>query len=540
MDSTTSNGKNPTTDLPKRGHMPKTDAQAKTPPVGFNRAAVTLLGIIGGIQVFDPVVSSVALVEAGADLKFPASTMALAAGISTLALAATVIPGGLIADRLGRRRVLMAALVVTAIGELTTAFGLSISMYLLGRVIAGVALGVVFGAAYGLLRDVSPADKLGPAMGLFNVMNLVITALIVVVAGFLTILSWRYAYLLAPLACAVCFILIPRILPPVPKVPGGKLDILGMVLLGIGVIGLLYGVSNAANQVTSPSCWGPILIGVISLAAFALVEKKRSFAVFPIRLLAHPAFLGAVIMGVFWNFANGAASQMLPNVWQYIEGWGTGRISIYQVFIAVFSACGAVWGGKKLGKGSPAKTVSGIGYILMVLGFLALAVPGVQAGIFVFAPGMVLAAFGWMANATSQGSLFIGLAPKKFFGPVTSSKVTVGQFGYSLGLSGSTALISLLTLNQVSDATNGAVSGNEAWTQITEYLQRGTTSDSALATISRDAIASMYVSSFRITLVIFAAIIGIAGIAMYRQLSKPKASEPVEEFLSAELAALPD
>ncbi|MGB3673624.1 MAG: MFS transporter [Candidatus Nanopelagicales bacterium] len=518
--------------------MSDTGAPAKKETAGFNRAAVTLLGVIGGIQVFDPVVSSVALVQAGSDLKFPASTMALAAGISTLALAATVIPGGLIADRLGRRRVLMGALVVTAIGELTTAFGLSISMYLLGRVIAGIALGVVFGAAYGLLRDVAPADKLGPAMGLFNVMNLVLTAVVVVIAGILILTSWRLAYLLAPIACAVCFILIPKILPNVPKVPGGKLDILGMVLIGLGVVGLLYGVSNAAQSVTSPSCWGPILFGLIALVVFAAVESKRTYAVFPIRLLTHPAFLGAVIMGIFWNFANGAASQMLPNVWQYIEGWGTGRVAVYQVFIALFAACGAVWGGRLLGRGTPAKNVSGIGYIMMVAGFLALAVPGVQAGILVFIPGMILAAFGWMSNATSQGSLFIGLAPKQFFGPVTSSKVTVGQFGYSLGLSGSTALISLLTLNKVSDATNGAVSGDDAWTQITEYLQKGTTGDSALAQISRDAIASMYVSSFRITLVIFAVIIAVAGLAMYRQLGKAKAAEPVEEFLSKEIAAL--
>ena len=152
-----------------------------------------LLGIIGGIQVFDPVVSSVALVSASADLEFPASTQALAAGISTLALAATVIPGGLLADRLGRRRVLMASLVVTTIGELITAAGLTISMYLLGRIIAGVALGVVFGASYGLLRDVSRADKLGPAMGLFNVMNLVITSVAVLIGAFssLPVGDWR-------------------------------------------------------------------------------------------------------------------------------------------------------------------------------------------------------------------------------------------------------------------------------------------------------------------------------------------------------------
>ena len=37
---------------------------------------------------------------------------------------------------------------------------------------------------------------------------------------------------------------------------------------------------------------------------------------------------------------------------------------------------------------------------------------------------------------------------------------------------------------------------------------------------------------------IFAVIIAVAGLAMYRQLGKAKAAEPVEEFLSKEIAAL--
>ena len=515
------------------------DAATTDNSPGFKKAAVILLGIIGGIQVFDPVVSSVALVSASADLEFPASTQALAAGISTLALAATVIPGGLLADRLGRRRVLMASLVVTTIGELITAAGLTISMYLLGRIIAGVALGVVFGASYGLLRDVSRADKLGPAMGLFNVMNLVITSVAVLIGGFLILASWRLAYLLVPISAMICFALVPKILPVVPKVPGGKIDYLGMILVGLGVTGILYGVSHAADELTSPTCWAPILGGLIALALFGVVEKHRDYAVFPLRLLAHPAFLGAVIMGIFWNFANGAISQMLANIWQYVEGWGTGRVAIYQLLVAAFSVIGAFWGGRKLGKGSLPKTVSGIGYILMVVGFLLLMLPGKNAGILIFVPGMFCAAFGWMANATSQGSLFIGLAPKKFYGPVTSSKVTVGQFGYSLGLSASTAMISLLTLTQVSEKTNGAVSGSNDWNDVTKYMQDGTTRNSALAQIPHDVLTGIYVSSFRITLLVFAVILAIAGALMYWLLSRKKANVPVEEFLAEELAAHP-
>jgi MFS family permease len=78
-------------------------AQSQTvPDKGFRLGAVLLLGIIGAIQVADPIISSMALAKASDQLNFDSSTQALAAGISTLALAATVIPGGLLADRIGR------------------------------------------------------------------------------------------------------------------------------------------------------------------------------------------------------------------------------------------------------------------------------------------------------------------------------------------------------------------------------------------------------------------------------------------------------
>lgn len=98
--------------------------------------------------------------------------------------------------------------------------------------------------------------------------------------------------------------------------PGGKIDYWGIALVAIGVAGLLYGISSASVGLTSPQVYVPVIVGVIAFAAFAMLEKRSANPVFPIRLLAHPAFLGAVIMGVFWNFGAAAISQMLPNIWQ--------------------------------------------------------------------------------------------------------------------------------------------------------------------------------------------------------------------------------
>ncbi|MEG2778288.1 MAG: MFS transporter, partial [Aurantimicrobium sp.] len=92
--------------------MSTTAPAGTAPDKGFRRAAVILLGLLGAIQVADPLISSLALVKASDELNFSASTQSLAAGISTLALAATAIPGGMLADRYGRRLLLALSVLV--------------------------------------------------------------------------------------------------------------------------------------------------------------------------------------------------------------------------------------------------------------------------------------------------------------------------------------------------------------------------------------------------------------------------------------------
>jgi len=99
-----------------------------------------MLGMTACIQTLDPMISTVALVKASKTLGFSTATLALPSGISTLTLAATVIPTGGLADR-GRRRVLMAALGVAALGDVLAADSADQWTFLIGRAVAGVGLG---------------------------------------------------------------------------------------------------------------------------------------------------------------------------------------------------------------------------------------------------------------------------------------------------------------------------------------------------------------------------------------------------------------
>lgn len=136
--------------------------------------------------------------------------VALAASISTIAVAASVISTGLIADRIGRRKALVAAL-VGALGDAMVALAPSTSIYLAGRVIAGVGLGAVYGAAFAFIRAVTPPARVPGAVGVFSAALggagvLVFTYL----GGVMTAIDWRLGFLTITLMSLLC---VPLVLP---------------------------------------------------------------------------------------------------------------------------------------------------------------------------------------------------------------------------------------------------------------------------------------------------------------------------------------
>jgi MFS family permease len=498
-----------------------------------SKTQVLLLGLLGAFQVADPLVSTVTLVKASDALDFSASLQSLAAGISTFALAATVIASGVVADRLGRREVLAASVLLAAVGQLVTAFGPGAVLFLSGRVITGIALGATFAAAYGMVKNVSSEAERGPSLALFSVVNTVFPLAIVMLAGPLAALDWRFAYLILPVIALVASPLALKSLPVVPRMASAGVDYVGMALVAVGVACLLSGLSSAGAGVGSPLFWLPLGLGFAALAVFAYYGSRISHPLFPPRIFLHPAFLAAVLMGIVFNFASGATSQMSANFWQYIVHLPTAVIGVASAPLALVAVIVALIAGRLLKVGVPAAAIATVGVLLIAAGLASLGFVDQHSTYLIFVPMMVLSGTGVAAVALVQGSLFLSLAPAKFFGPVTSSKTSVGQFGYSLGLTGTTVMVSAFTLDGVRRASDGAISSESSWDAITSYLASGNTTNPALAKIGHDALAELYSQAFVTTAVISAAVVTALAAVIIWSLRRPSAKTPMEEFLSA-------
>lgn len=498
--------------------MPGSQAQDAGAPSASIALPILLLALIAGSQTMDPPIANIGLVEATKDLQIPAGAVSLAATIATLAASATVISSGFLADRLGRRRVLMVALALGIAGGVVAAASFAPGMYLAGRALAGIGLGAAFACSFAFVRDVAGPDGFASALGRWTA-QLTLVALGGQLAGgvLINVVGWRPALLLAPTLCLIGLLTAPKLLPHIAPVKQGKPDYAGQLLLFLGVAGTLYGVANLANSFTSPRTLIPLLGGLASLAAFAVVELRLPNALFPIRLFTKRAFVAAVLIGMLWNFVDGGVVLQLSNLWQYVIGWGTESVSFGQLPLALAMIVGAGLVGRRLARGMPISRSFLIGTAAVILGALSLAFVRRDSGYLVFLPALLLVGAGIASLNVPSASLFVSQAPPGAYGVVTSSRLMVGQFGYSLATAVTTLLVNTFTEGGVTRRLEGAgvpvQQIGSAWDGVNSYVRFGGEQPATEAGRKALAVAApSYVNAFIATMAIIAAITLVVGL----------------------------
>ena len=132
---------------------------------------------------------------------------------------------------------------------------------------------------------------------------------------------------------------------------------MGQVLLALGIIAVLLGLSHLSKGIAEPLCWGPVLAGVVLLGAFVVVDGRGAHPFFPIQVLRHPLFIGALCAGFIYNFAQSATVLQFSNLWQYVDGLEPVRVSLGLLPFLLVGIVAALVTGRLLGHGMSSGTV---------------------------------------------------------------------------------------------------------------------------------------------------------------------------------------
>ncbi|MGE0315191.1 MAG: MFS transporter [Lautropia sp.] len=98
----------------------------------------------------------------------PASAIGLAISIYGLARFAMAMPGGRLADKLGRRPTLAIGGVVSALGNLWCAYAASFAEFMVARFVAGAGASLVLTIGSVVLADISPPSRRGRMMATYQ------------------------------------------------------------------------------------------------------------------------------------------------------------------------------------------------------------------------------------------------------------------------------------------------------------------------------------------------------------------------------------
>jgi EmrB/QacA subfamily drug resistance transporter len=241
----------------------------------------------------------------------------------TIVFAAVLVPAGRWADRVGRRRLLVAGLAVFGAGSLLCGLAPGVAALIAARVIQAVGAGLMVPASLSLLLAAVPASARARAIGTWSALGALGAALGPVIGGALVQLSWRWVFWIN-LPVAVITVLLARKVVPESRDSGasGRPDVIGAGLLAAAV-GLI-----ALALVEAPD-WGWGSARFIGLLAASLAcgvgmvarSRRHHSPVIELGLLRSRTFSGAFAASILYYAAFGAfvlnAVEFLTGVWHY-------------------------------------------------------------------------------------------------------------------------------------------------------------------------------------------------------------------------------
>ena len=257
------------------------------------------------MSIMDATIVNVALPTIGRDFHV-APTAVNSISIAFLVSLAVFIPAsGWLGDRLGGKRVLLAAIVVFTVASALCGLASSLGELVAFRVLQGVGGGMLAPVGMAMLFRVFPPEERIRASAILTVPTTFAPALGPVLGGLLvTDLSWRWVFYVNLPIGAAAFVFGAIFLRQVEQANPGRFDLPGFLLSGLGLGLLMYGVSEGPNKGWhSTDVLATIAVGIVLLVIMVIVELRTTQPMVDLRLLANKLFRASNIVMVLASVA---------------------------------------------------------------------------------------------------------------------------------------------------------------------------------------------------------------------------------------------
>ncbi len=257
--------------------------------------------------------------------------------VTLLSSAISVPISGKLGDMYGKRAVALVLLGVLFLGSLVCALAPGLGTMILGRALQGLGMGII-PLGISLLGDVVDTRRLGTAIALVSAtlgvgaaIGLPVSAVVVQNA------DWHVLFLVAAALALINFVLVYLVVPDGGVSQRGRIDVVGVIGLTVGLSGILLAVSQGnVWGWNSAGVLGCLIGGLIVLVAWAGHELRIDDPLVDLRVSVRRTVLTTNLASVAMGFALFASSVAFPQLLQLpgvVGGLGLDLLSASLVLV---------------------------------------------------------------------------------------------------------------------------------------------------------------------------------------------------------------
>jgi DHA2 family multidrug resistance protein len=217
-------------------------AEAATHELPTGQRLIVTVGIMAAVllQVLDTTIANVALPHMQASLNATQDTINWVLTSYIVASAIALPISGWLADRVGRKRLLLISVVVFTLASVLCATATALGEMVFFRALQGVGGAFIVPLAQATLFDINPREKHGQAMALFGGGVMIGPIMGPVLGGWLTDnYNWRWVFLVNLPVGVLCILIMSQFMPEGER-HKRKFDMFGFALLAISLAALQF------------------------------------------------------------------------------------------------------------------------------------------------------------------------------------------------------------------------------------------------------------------------------------------------------------
>ena len=301
------------------------------------------------LTFLDNTVVSVALASIQSDLHGGVSALQWVVGAYALTFASFMLAFGMLGDRFGRKKIMLAGAGVYCVGAALAALAPGIGILIAARAVMGVGAAASEPGTLSMIRQLYRDERSrNRALGVWAAVSGFSLALGPVLGGALVgAWSWRGIFLFDVTFGLAALVIAAMVLPESADPQAGRVDVPGTVLGAGALAALIFGIINGESAgYTAPSVLALFAVSLVAGTAFVLWERRAPFPLLDLKYLRVPRFTTPNVVAYCTYFATFAIFFFTALYLGVIAGYSAYRIAGLFLPMTVTMIIGALLAGR--------------------------------------------------------------------------------------------------------------------------------------------------------------------------------------------------